>query len=76
MMADFLVVWKDDADAYFQSKVTLNDGVDLGQMGLHDWVKLAAKSEGYEDFYVDSLIYYGYDLILVCSMPDKFYLGG
>jgi hypothetical protein len=70
IMNKYLVVWKDNYGV-IQSEVSTDHPTLLTP---EQWVILAAKSEGYSQEDVDTLIEDGYGLFLVCSMPTQFYV--
>lgn len=69
-MTEYLVVWRHTADV-IQSKVDIKDDPHL--LSPNQWVTFAAKSEGYSEEDVETILDYGYDLFLVCDMPVQFY---
>jgi hypothetical protein len=64
----YLVVWRADHDNFLQSAVDIGI-LDPQQMTNDEWVEAAADVEDYEG----SVLEDGYDLILVCPMPEVFY---
>ena len=67
----FLVVWRDDGE-HLQSSVDIGI-TDPHQMTNNDWVVAAARSEGWSDEDAAALVEQGYELLLVCDFPARFF---
>jgi hypothetical protein len=71
----FLVVWRGDEEDYYQSGVVLPHNEDPTLFSNNDWAMRAALSEFYSEEEAKALLKRGYDLILVSTMPNRFYGG-
>jgi hypothetical protein len=68
----YLVVWRGTEDQFVQSEVDL--GIcDPKQMTNNEWVREASLTEGYSAEDAAELTENGYELILVCPMPEAFF---
>jgi len=68
----YLVVWRGTEDRFIHSEVDL--GIcDPKQMTNNEWVREAALTEDYSAEAAAELIKDGYELILVCQMPEAFF---
>jgi len=67
-----LVIWRDAGDEFIQSAIDHPNPINISNPD--DWIKLASASEGNSNEVTNEILKQGYDLILVSTYPDQFFV--